>query len=144
MRTARVLLGLAGAGLLAYGAYGLVAGPDTDPGRQSLWMLAAVVGHDFVLIPLAIGVGWLATRLVPVWARGAANAALLVTLALGVVAVPFIVKAGTFPDNPSLLPLDYGRGLLVALGATWLAAAVAALVNRHRHYDRHWRSRTRR
>jgi hypothetical protein len=91
-----------------------------------------VVAHDFVLIPLAVGIGWLASRLLPPWARGAANAALLITLALTVVAIPFLVKAGTFPDNPSLLPLNYRRGLLVAISVTWLVAAAVALAKRRR------------
>jgi hypothetical protein len=127
-----VLLGVAGLGLIGYGAYGLVTAPGTDPGPQALAMLAFVLGHDLVLIPVATVGGLLALRVAPPWARAPAQAALLVTLALTVVAVPFLVKAGSFPENPSLLPLDYRRGLLIAAGVTWLVAAGVALGIRHR------------
>jgi hypothetical protein len=50
-----------------------------------------------------------------------------------------IVLAGTFPDNPSLLPRAYRWGLLIAVGFTWLAAAAWAAANRWR-----WRRADRR
>jgi hypothetical protein len=117
---------------MVFAGYGLVTSAGTGPGRQLVYMLAFVVAHDFVVLPVAIAVGFAVARIVPAWARPAAHAALLASLALTVVALPFLVKSGTFPDNPSLLPLDYRRGLLIAIGATWLVAAVVALVRRHR------------
>jgi hypothetical protein len=127
MTPTRILLGAAGLGLMAYALVGIVTGPGTDPVRQALFMVALVLGHEGILIPVALAFGWAAVRFVPAWARPAAQAALVVTLTLTVVALPFIVNAGRFPDNPSLLPLDYRRGLLVAIAVTWLVAAAAAV-----------------
>jgi hypothetical protein len=126
VRTWRILLGVAGLGVLAYGAYGLVTAPGTHPGRQILFMAALVLGHEGLLMPMALAGGWVAVRVVPPWARPAAQGALVVSLALTVIAIPFIVNAGRFPDNPTLLPLNYRRGLLVAIGVTWLVAAAVA------------------
>jgi hypothetical protein len=131
MSAVRAILGFAGLGLMAYAAYGLVTA-DGMPTRQVLFAAALVVGHEGILMPLAIGVGWVALRVVPPWARAAAQVALVVTLALTIVAVPMIVLAGSFPDLPSLLPRDYRRGLLIAVGITWLVALASAVVNRRR------------
>ena len=127
-----MLLGIAGTGLMAYAVFGMVTTNGQNLGRQLVFMLGAVVAHDFVVIPLAIVGGAVASRVVPGWARAPVHAALLTTLALTVVAIPFMVKSGTFPDNPSLLPLDYRRGLLIAVGVVWLVALTAALWRRPR------------
>jgi hypothetical protein len=127
-----VLLGIAGIGLIAYALFGMVTTNGDNLGRQAVFMLAAVLAHDFVVIPLAIVGGALASRVVPGWARAPVHAALLTTLALTVVAIPFMVKSGTFPDNPSLLPLNYRRGLLITIGVVWLVALSTALWRRPR------------
>ena len=54
MSAARVVLGVAGLGLMAYAAYGLVGGQGI-PGRQVLVAAALVVGHETILMPLVIG-----------------------------------------------------------------------------------------
>jgi hypothetical protein len=128
----RVLLGGAGLGLMAYAAYGLVTDVGTEPVRQVAFLLGLVIAHDFVLIPAAIAVGLVAVRIVPWWARAATQGALITTLALTVVSIPLLVKGRGFADNPSLLPLDYRRGLLVAIGVTWVVAAAVAVWRRQR------------
>jgi hypothetical protein len=132
MRPTRVLLGVAGLGLMAYALVGIVTGPGSDPAHQALFMAALVLGHEGILIPASLAAGWATARFVPAWARTAARAALVVSLSLTVVAIPFIVNAGKFPDNPSLLPLDYRRGLLMGIGVTWLVAAIAVVATRSR------------
>ena len=129
MSWVRAVLGFAGLGLMAYAAYGLITA-EGDPARQVLFAAALLIGHEAVLMPLAIGVGWVALRVVPPWGRAAAQVALVVTLALTIITIPMLVLAGTFPDLPSLLPRDYRRGLLIAVGVTWLVAAIVAAVNR--------------
>ncbi len=132
MSLSRVVLGVAGLGLMAYAAFGLVTAAGAEPVRQALFMLALLVAHDFVLIPATVALGLVAVRMVPAWARAPTQTALIVTVTLVVVAIPLIVKGRGFADNPSLLPLDYRRGLLIAIGATWLVAATIALWTRHR------------
>jgi hypothetical protein len=130
MTLSRVLLGVAGLGLMAYALVGIATGPGTDPLHQALFMAALVLGHEGILIPATLAFGWVTARFVPPWARTAARAALVVSLTLTAVAIPFIVESGRFPDNPSLLPLDYRRGLLVAIGVSWLVAGAVAIARR--------------
>jgi hypothetical protein len=129
MRVWRALLGAAGVGVLSYGGYGLVTAPGADPWHQLRFMAALVLGHEGLLMPLVLASGWAAVRLVPAWARPAAQAAMVASLALTIIAIPFILNAGRFPDNPTVLPLDYPRGLLAAIGVTWLAATVVAVTS---------------
>lgn len=136
MTTWRGILGVAGLGLMGYAAYGLFAAYGADLGRPVLFAAALLIGHEAVLMPAVIGAGWLVVRAGPPWARAAGQGALAVTLALTIIAIPMLVNAGTFPDNPSLLPRDYGRGLLIAVGVTWLAAAAVAVATRQR-WNRH-------
>jgi hypothetical protein len=131
MSAPRAVLGVAGLGLMAYSAYGLVV--DTGvPGRQALVAAALIIGHEAIIMPTVIIIGLVAVRIVPRWARSAAQVALVVTLALIIISIPLLAFAGTFPDLPSLLPRDYWRGLLIAVGATWLLAAAVALTKRGR------------
>ena len=42
---------------------------------------------------------------------------------VSLLALPFVIGAGRMPDNPTVLPLNYGRGLALVLAAIWLGAA---------------------
>jgi hypothetical protein len=48
--------------------------------------------------------------------------------ALTLVALPFVLGFGADPLNPSFLPREYGRNLLLLVVAVWLVAAVWAVV----------------
>jgi hypothetical protein len=125
---------IGGAGLAAIG-YAL-AGAATDTGINPVghltFLATVLIGHDLILMPAAIGVGVLVTRYAPAWARGPVHAALYASAVLTFVALPFVIGAGRRPDNPSALPLPYGRGLLLLLAAVWVVAAIAAAHGRHR------------
>jgi hypothetical protein len=82
-------------------------------------------------MPLAIGAGALIGRFVPVRTRAGVRVAAYLSLTLVVVALPFVLGFGRRPDDPSALPLNYGRGLAIALAAVWLGTA-AVLVARRR------------
>jgi hypothetical protein len=77
-------------------------------------------------MPVAIAVGALLTRTVPGQARAATAAAAYIGGALIAVALPLVLGLGRTPDEPSALPLNYGRGLLISLAVVWLAAAAIA------------------
>jgi hypothetical protein len=51
---------------------------------------------------------------------------------LAAVAWPMVRGYGTDPADPSLLPRDYGAGLLAALGVVWATVLVVALALRRR------------
>lgn len=91
------------------------------------FVLAGVTLHDLVLAPLAALVGLGIGRLLPGRLRPAVTVGLLVAAMTTAVAWPFVLGLGQNPDNPSALPLDYGRGLVVILVMVALATAAACL-----------------
>lgn len=123
-------LALAGIGVAAigYGAYGWLFADGSKPVSQVLFLAAVLIGHDFVVLPFAIGTAALVVRFAPDRARRPALVALAISGAVTLVALPFVLGKGRIADNPSAFPQHYGRNLLVILAIVWLAAGVAALV----------------
>lgn len=118
MRTLRVTVGAMGVALMGVGALLLVEAGDV---RDVLvWLAGAVVLHDAVVAPVVLLTGLLLVR---GGARGPVRGGLLVAGALTAVALPVLLRPGR-TANPSVLPLDYPRNWLIALGAV---AAVTAL-----------------
>ena len=111
---------------MAYAVFGAVHDPDTAPAGQLAFLAAVVVAHDAILMPLTIGAGVLIGRLLPIPVRKPVRAAAIISLALTLVALPFAIGHGRRPDDPSALPLDYTRGLLIILALVWAVALAAA------------------
>ena len=128
----RLVLATAGLAAIGYGAYGWLFADGSKPVAQLLFLVAVLVGHDFVVLPLAIGAAALITRFAPARVRRPALVAVAISGALTLVALPFVLGKGRLPDNPSAFPQHYGRNLIVILAAVWLAAGVVALVHRRR------------
>jgi hypothetical protein len=127
-----------------------IHGALTDDGEHLLGHLAFLAGvlvaDDLVLLPLAVGMGWLVARYVPAWARSGVQGGLFISAIVSAVAFPFVVGAGRLGDNPSKFPRDYGQGLLMVLGAVWLGVAVWLAFARRRSQAlgvaNPWRGRT--
>ncbi|MEU4243645.1 hypothetical protein [Actinoplanes sp. NPDC026619] len=126
----RGLIGLGALGM-AYAVIGALADPDVK-GGVLVFLVGVLVVHDGLLLPLTIGIGALIGRFVPLRLRAFAGAALLVGLAVTIVALPLVLGRGRAADNPSALPLHYGRGLLEAYAIIFLTAAVMAAVRARR------------
>ncbi|WP_107060299.1 hypothetical protein [Streptomyces sp. NRRL F-5123] len=114
------------AGLLAPGLFFLAVGgrllsrlPDPYPVLE--WLAGAVLLHDAAIGPLVLAVGLLVARLP---ARAAVRTALLTGGALLLVTLPALLRPRP-TANPSVLPLPYGRNLLVLLAVTALSALAA-------------------
>jgi hypothetical protein len=130
----RVLIAVGGA-IMAYAVVGALTDADAHPVGHLVFLAAVLVTHDGVLLPLAIGVGVLIGRYVPSSVRVAVRAAAFTTATLLVVAVPLALGFGRRADDPSALPSNYGRGLVVLLALIWsavLAHRVATAVRRRR------------
>lgn len=130
MKLTRVLLCTLG---LVAGVYGVVNMLLTGPplvviGRYVVFAVVAALAHDLLLVPVALLAGALLARLAPAWLRGVLRAGLLISGVVTLATFPFVLHRGYHPTNPSALPLDYTRGLLVTLAAVWLGTAVAAAV----------------
>ena len=135
MTTARRCLIAIGALAMTYAVVGALTDPDIRFGAL-IFLVGVLVVHDGLLLPLTIDVGILVGRYAPHRARALIGAALVVGLAVTIVAFPLVLGRGRAADNPSLLPLHYGRGLVaiyVIIGAT---AAVAAGARAGRHHRR--------
>ncbi|MFI2664384.1 hypothetical protein [Micromonospora carbonacea] len=129
----RAALVAAGVLLMGYAVVGGSADPDLKPAGVLLFLAGVLAGHDLVWMAALLAVGAAVARFVPRRHRPVARAAAISAAALTVVAAPLVLGFGRRPDNPSVLPLPYGRNLAVVLlvvaGAT-LAACLAADLRR--------------
>jgi len=132
MKTARRTLIGSGTLLIAYAVSGALADGDVKFGAL-VFLVAVLVAHDGLVLPFTIGAGALIDRIVPPALRGAVRVAAVISLAVTLVALPLVLGRGRVPDNPSVLPLPYGRGLLVVYTLIWATTAVVVAVRRRRH-----------
>jgi hypothetical protein len=130
VRRSRRSLIAAGTLLMGYAVVGAIADEPNRLVGHALFLVAVLILHDGVLMPLAIGVGALIGRFVPARGRAVVRVAAYLSVILVVVALPFVLGFGRRPDDPSALPLNYGRGLAIALAAVWLGAAAVLLTRR--------------
>jgi hypothetical protein len=131
----------AGTLIMAYAVGGALFDDDVSRIGVAVFLAAVIVLHDAVFQPVILGVGALTRRVVPAGGRPAVQAAGLISVAVSVVALPFVLGFGRRPDNPSALPLPYGRGLLLILIVVWVVALGVAVMRRkgserrRRHHD---------
>ena len=125
----RWLFVLPGLAAVLYGVYGLLtAGSRVPLGSWLTWFVGSALLHDLVIAPLWIGLGWLAARFLPAAARPAVVVGAAVTGVLTLVALPWVLGVGADPANPSFLPRDYGRNLLLVDVGVLIVAALWATV----------------
>lgn len=134
----RVALGALGVLVTVFGVYVVLR--DVAPASYlglAIWLAAAVVLHDAVLVPsltVLRAAARRAGRRAPAAAVGLAEAGFLVGGAVTLLAVPEIWAKHLGTLNPTVLPGSYGQALLV----TWMVVlaltvvAVAAVVLRAR------------
>ena len=124
----RLLIGLLGVAVTAYGAWLLLAEDLPDLVHTAIWLVAGVVIHDFVLVPLSLLAGWIAARLLPPRPRGPAVAGLIVLGTLTLLAVPVLGGWGANTDNPTILDRDYLAGWSVVAAVIGLVVVTSVLV----------------
>ena len=99
----------------------------TPPAEMARWFIGAGIFHDALLAPVFVLVGFATTR-VPRAARTPMRLALAASALLTAFAWPLVQGWGRRDANPSALPLDYGRNLVVSLVAIWFVTAIAVAV----------------
>lgn len=128
-RRVRAVLVAAGLAVLLFGAVGLATdamGPH--PAKYLGFALAGLVGHDALLVPVALVVGAVAGRVVaPRW-WGLLRGGLFASAAVLLVALPLVTGGGRTTTNPSALPRNYPVGLVVTLVAVWVGTAAIGAV----------------
>jgi hypothetical protein len=122
-------LALLATGVLAmlYAAVGAVADLGGKLGGVLIFLIAVLVAHDGVWLPLVLLGGALLNRIVPARHRAPVRVAAIVVAALGLAALPLALGLGRTADNPSALPLDYGRNLALVLLGVVVTTGVALL-----------------
>jgi hypothetical protein len=131
MTRTRVVLIVLGAAVMAYAIVGALTDADVKPVGVAVFLVAVLVLHDAVWMLVVLLAGAVLSRWVPDRFRILARAALLTAVAVTVVALPFALGFGRAADNPSALPLPYGRNLLAVLaGIVALTALVITLRKR--------------
>lgn len=95
------------------------------------WTVGLAVIHDLVVAPAVCVIGLAVSRVLPVRVRAPVQGGLIVSALVTITAWPVYRVGVPLADNPSILPGDYGRGLLVVLSLIWfvtLALVARALV----------------
>jgi hypothetical protein len=127
MRT-RLLLGVLGVAVAAYGAWLLLQEDLTDLVATAVWLAGGVVLHDFVVVPLTLLLGLALTRLLPANLRAPLVGGLVVLGTVTLMAVPVLGGWGANADNPTILDRDYPAGWLVVAGVTMLVVMLMIML----------------
>lgn len=120
-----------GWGVIAFGVRGVFQHSiDTRPADLARFVVGGALLHDLLVAPLVILAGVAVARAVPRRARAAVQAALAVSGIVALFSYPLVRGYGLAANNPTSLPHDYGRNLLIVLGVVWAAAGIAVAIHR--------------
>jgi hypothetical protein len=126
----RLAVGAVGVLGIAYGAKLLFGNQHVNrPWEVIKWAIGADIVTDGLLIPAAILVGWLITRVVRPRARRYVQGALVAGASVTVVALPLIYRRGDAQPGQGLLLQNYTENLAILLGIV-AAAAIGVYVVR--------------
>jgi hypothetical protein len=115
-----------GTAFIGLGLWGLLTGTDTNPAGWAVWFAGAAIVHDGIIAPCVLLVGALTTRL-PSSYRRRVQGTLLIGGAVSLMALPVVLGKGRRADNLSILPLAYGRNLVIVLAAIAVIAVLWSL-----------------
>lgn len=121
MRRALIVSGTLLAG---YAVIGAAVDDQVNRVGVLVFLLALVVLHDAVLLPLVLAAGALIRRVVPTAWQGTVRITAIVCLAVTVVGLPLALGFGRSADNPTVLPHPYPRNLILILGVVVVTAVV--------------------
>ncbi len=118
--------------VIAFGVWTLLQRSGaTRPLSFGSWFVGLALVHDLVLAPIVAAIAVILGPRIPSRLRGPVIGGLIVSGALVLVSLPPLLGTRVV-DNPSLLPRNYGTGLLIGLALTWSVIAVIAVAVRRR------------
>ncbi len=117
--------------VMAVGVRGLIVNraavmATNPPGWLLVWVGANVV-HDLLLVPAVLLAGVAARRFVPAPIRAVVQGGLLCSAIVVLYALPLVVGLGSSAGNETILPRDYGRGLLIVVAVIASVTLVVAI-----------------
>ena len=119
----------AGWAVMGFGLRGIVEHSlDTRPAQLARFVVAGALLHDLVVAPVVILVGVLVTRAVPRRGRAVVQGALAISAVVALFSYPLVRAYGLAANNPTSLPHNYARNLVLVLGLVWAAAGATVLV----------------
>lgn len=127
MRAVRVLLGLVGIGLAAFGVLRLLDLGGENLRAAGTWLIGGVLLHDAVLAPATLLVWFVAVRALGRKPPGPVIVGVVVLASTTLVAVPVLGRRLARPDNATLLDRDYVTGWFVLVGLTLAVVTLALL-----------------
>lgn len=120
---------LPGVVAVGWGGYGLLtAAMGPMPMSWAVFFAIGIIGHDLLLAPITIGVGFLLGRLLPPTLRAPAQVALIGTGVVLLASFAYVQGRGVSSDVPSAVPFDYAARMGALLAVLWVAAAGWAIV----------------
>lgn len=132
------MLYVVGALTMLGGAVGLVLHMTrTHPVGTAVYYVGGALAHDLIIAPVVILLGVLVGALVPPVYRPAVRGGLIVSGAVTLIALPLLLGKGRQADNPSHVPLPYGRNLLLILAVVWAVVAALCLARALRAHPPH-------
>ncbi len=96
------------------------------------WAVATLLVHDLVLAPVVTIVGLGLARLLPPAVRGPVSGAVALSGLVLLFAYPLLRAFGRRDANPTILPLDYPRNVVIILVAIWVVAGAVVVTRRLR------------
>jgi hypothetical protein len=118
-----------GWGVIVFGVAGaLVDSRFTHPRSMAIWIVGCLIAHDFVLAPFVFAAGKALRRVASGSDRRLLQTCFVLYGVLFAVSIPVLGRFGQRPDNLTLLPRDYGVGLIVALSSVWIVTTTVFLL----------------
>ena len=126
--TGRRIVGALGILTIGYGALQVLLNWEAaSPFGLVAFLIAVVILDDLLLMPLALGVGWLVHRTLPTPARAPAQAGLVVLAGLLLVGLPFALSPARGGESGTLLTEPYWRNLGLLTAGIAVAIALSAV-----------------
>ena len=115
-----------GGGIMAFGIQGVLDNLSASATDVAKWVIGADLLHDFVVAPLAVGIGWAVGRVVSMRWRAPIQAGLMATAITVAIGWPGLRGYGRHlvPDNPSVQPLNYATAVGTVIGIIWAVVAI--------------------
>ncbi|MGH2788267.1 MAG: hypothetical protein ACRDJV_10200 [Actinomycetota bacterium] len=127
------LVALPGWAVMGFGVWSLWHDASrTHPGEWIKWFAGAALVHDFIAAPIVFGAAFVLVRTLPARMRPIVQSALVATGVFVLITFPFLRGYGRNPANPSVLPNNYARNLLIVLAIVWGWTGIAILCARTR------------